>query len=219
MTLFEILTNFSFKSRYLAQKLDCISNFPTNSPISEYLRIDYFRKNRSSRILLASPRETLEFISVIHAVYAGGFARHFIITVNARFELEISRGGESKARTEEDTYVRTYVTEGSVRETRDRCGFTRGNGLHGGFSIACSNIVTNSTRPLGFHRVLSSPTPSFESSYARTQRVIRSLRASSRNIEENCGQSCPRTPHRPRDNLIRFCFYVFNRYVYIYIYL
>ena len=98
----------------------------------------------------------MEFISVIHAVYAGGFARHFIITVNARFELEISRGGESKARTEEDMYVRTYVTEGSVRETRDRCGFTRGNGLHGGFSIACSNIVTNSTRPLGFHRVLSS---------------------------------------------------------------
>lgn len=148
----DFIRNFnfsSFKSRYPAQKLDCISNFPTNSPISEYLWIDYFRKKSlpSSRILLASPRETLEFISVIHAVYAGGFARHFIITVNARFELEISRGGESKARTEEDTYVRTYVTEGSVRETRDRCGFTRGNGLHGGFSIACSNIVTNSTRP------------------------------------------------------------------------
>lgn len=136
--------------------------------------------------------------------------------LNWRFRVEVSRKRE---RRRIRTYVRTYVTEGSVRETRDRCGFTRGNGLHGGFSIACSNIVTNSTRPLGFHRVLSSPTPSFESSYARSQRVIRSLRASSRNIEENCGQSCPRTPHRPRDNLIRFCFYVFNRYVYIYIYI
>lgn len=106
-----IRPKFSFQQMNGRSCIDCCSNilklgnyiifFILSLNISESIISKVKKSLPSSSPHLEKP---LEFISVIHAVYAAGFARHFIITVNARFELEISRGGESKARTEEDTY-------------------------------------------------------------------------------------------------------------------